>query len=241
MTKTRIIAAVLTAIFLFSTVGAVTAYAKGGDYEPEQSGAPIEEPYTPPPVIPEVEEAPPERNPLTPDGTGTVVDNITNENGIEFFTITSAAGNVFFLVIDRQRNSENVYFLNAVTERDLMALAEESGDDYWVISNAPPPIIPGDTQPAPEIEPEPEPIPEPEPESGGGAGMVILLIILALGGGAAGYYFKILRQKQQQADMGDHDFDYEDDYTDEVDPYNEDEDDTPPWEVEDESHKDSEE
>jgi len=236
MTKTRIIAAVLTATFLFSTVGAVTAYAKGGDYEPEY--IPIEAEYTPPPVIPEVEEAPPERNPLTPDGTGTVVDNITNENGIEFFTITSAAGNVFFLVIDRQRNSENVYFLNAVTERDLMALAEESGDDYWVISNAPPPIIPGTpTTPEPEIEAEPEPIPAPEPESGGGGGMVILLIILALGGGAAGYYFKVLRPKQQQADMGDDDFDYEDDYTDEADPYNED--DIPPWEVE--ADKDSKE
>jgi len=227
--KTRIIASVLTAVFLFSTVGAVTAYAKGGDYEPEH--VPIEAEY-----------APPERNPLTPDGTGTVVDNITNENGIEFFTITSAAGNVFFLVIDRQRNSENVYFLNAVTERDLMALAEESGDDYWVISNAPPPIIPGTpTTPEPEIEAEPEPTPAPEPESGGGGGMVILLIILALGGGAAGYYFKVLRPKQQQADMGDDDFDYEDDYADEADPYNEDEDDTPPWEVEDESHKDNEE
>jgi hypothetical protein len=239
--KTRIIAAVLTAVFLFSTVGMVTAYAKGGDYEPEQGSTPIEEPYIPPPVILETEDVP-TTQPLTPPGTGTVIDNVTNENGIEFFTITSAAGNIFFLIIDRQRDNENVYFLNAVTERDLMALAEESGDDYWVISNAPPPIIPGDTQPAPEVEPEPEPTPEPEPESGGSAGMVILLIILALGGGAAGYYFKILRPKQQQADMGDDGFDYEDDYTDEADPYNEDEDDTPPWEVEEaDTYKDGEE
>lgn len=238
--RIRILAAVLTAVFLFGTVGMVTAYAKGGDYyEPEQDDTPIEAEYPPPPVIPETEDAT-ATQPLTPPGTGTVIDNVTNENCIEFFTITSAAGNIFFLIVDRQRDNENVYFLNAVTERDLIALAEESGDDYWVISNSPPPIIPGDTQPAPEVEPEPEPTPEPEPESGGGAGMVILLIILALGGGAAGYYFKILRPKQQQADMGDDGFDYEDDYTDEADPYNED--DTPPWEVEEaESHKDSEE
>ena len=33
--------------------------------------------------------------------------------------------NVFYLIIDKQRDSENVYFLNAVTESDLMALAQK--------------------------------------------------------------------------------------------------------------------
>jgi len=225
--KTRILTAVLTAVFLFGTFGTITVYAGGGPEEPE---------YTPPPIIPETTQ------PLTPLGTGTVIDNVTNENGIEFFTITSAAGNIFFLIVDRQRESENVYFLNAVTERDLLALAEESGDD-WVVSSTPPPIIPGTPNtPEVETEAEPEPTPAPEPESGGGMGTVIMLIILILGGGAAGYYFKILKPKQQQADMDD-DFDYEDDYTDEADPYNEDTDnDTPPWEVaEADSNKDGEE
>lgn len=32
--------------------------------------------------------------------------------------------NVFHLIIDRQRTEENVYFLNAVTEKDLLTLAE---------------------------------------------------------------------------------------------------------------------
>jgi len=58
-----------------------------------------------------------------------------------------------------------------------------------------------------------------------------------------------LRPKQQQADMGDDDFDYEADYTDEAEyedgyPDSADyEDDSPPWEVEAEadSGKDSEE
>jgi len=225
--KTRILTAVLTAVFLFGTFGTMTVYAGGGPEEPE---------HTPPPIIPETTQ------PLTPLGTGTVIDNVTNENGIEFFTITSAAGNIFFLIVDRQRESENVYFLNAVTERDLLALAEESGDD-WVVSSTPPPIIPGTPNtPEVETEAEPEPTPAPEPESGGGMGTVIMLIILILGGGAAGYYFKILKPKQQQADMDD-DFDYEDDYTDEADPYNEDTDnDTPPWEVaEADSNKDGEE
>lgn len=54
------------------------------------------------------------------------VDNATDADGKEFFTITTPAENVFYLVIDRQRETENVYFLNAVTEADLLALAEIS-------------------------------------------------------------------------------------------------------------------
>ena len=224
------IVAVLTAAFLFSTIVTVKAYAGGSPDEPDYYAGIYNN--TAPPIIPE---APPAQ-PLTPPGTGTVIDNVTNENNIEFFTITSANGNIFFLIIDRQRDAENVYFLNAVTERDLLALAEESGDDIgaWGNTSTPPPIIPGTpttpTMPELEVDTEPDYIPEPE-QSGGGMGMVIPLIILALGGGAAGYYFKIYKPKQQQADIGDEeDFDYNEDYT---------EDDLPPWDIEDDSDKDS--
>ena len=53
---------------------------------------------------------------FTPDGTGTVVDNATDGDGKEFFTVETADGNIFYLIVDRQRNAEHVYFLNAVTE-----------------------------------------------------------------------------------------------------------------------------
>jgi len=241
--RTRILAAALTAVFLFTTFGTMTVYAGGNPYEPFVKGGTIDDIHanastadTPPPIIPIAEEAPPERNPLTPDGTGTVIDNVTNENGIEFFTITSAAGNVFYLIIDRHKENENVYFLNAVTERDLMALAEESGED-WISSSTPPPIIPNVT-PTPPVEVEPEPTPEPEEESGGGIGIFVLILILALGGGAAGYYFKIYKPKQDAAD----DFDYEDDsdYSDDADPYADDEN-SPPWDIDEpDSDKDGE-
>ena len=49
-------------------------------------------------------------NPFTPNGTGTVVDNATDEDGKEFYTIQTADENVFYLVIDKQRGTENVYF-----------------------------------------------------------------------------------------------------------------------------------
>ena len=91
---------------------------------------------------------PSELNPLTPDGQGTVVDNATDSEGKEFFTVTTADESVFYLVIDRQKNGENVYFLNTVTVEDLMALAEANGENL-----------------TPTVTPEPEPTPTPEPET----------------------------------------------------------------------------
>ena len=102
-------AAVLTAALFSFTCMSATAYA--------QSNEPVAE--TEPPAAEETT-----TKPFTPDGTGTVVDNATDEDGKEFFTITTPSENVFYLVIDRQRTENNVYFLNAVTEKDLLALAE---------------------------------------------------------------------------------------------------------------------
>ena len=176
MKKSRILAAMLCAVLM---VGALTvpAYAGGGDESEGSEYVPWVglEPVNPPPT-----EQEPDPKPFTPDGTGTVVDNATDQDGKEFFTITTADEAVFYLVIDRQRGAENVYFLNAVTVSDLMALAEPEQ-----APEAPPPV----TEPDPE--PEPDPAPEEEPQKSGGAGMLLAaLAVLAIGGGA-GWYFKI--------------------------------------------------
>ena len=211
MKKSRILASMLCAVLMVGVL-TVPAYAGGGGESEGSEYVPWVglEPVDPLPV-----EQPPEPQPFTSDGTGTVVDNATDEDGKEFFTITTADEAVFYLVIDRQRSTENVYFLNAVTVSDLMALAEQDQEP-----EAPPPV----TEPDPE--PEPDPAPEPEPQKSGGAGMLLAaLAVLALGGGA-GWYFKIYRPKQQRAaePEEDHaDYDEPDDY-----------DDAPPWDVDDE-------
>ncbi len=51
----------------------------------------------------------------------------------QFYTITTEAGNVFYLIIDGKRDDNNVYFLNGVTEADLMALAEKNNGSMSVI------------------------------------------------------------------------------------------------------------
>lgn len=70
-----------------------------------------------------------EKKTITPDGQATVADAVTDEDGKEFYTFITPEENVFYLVIDKERDTDNVYFLNAVTETDLLALAEKAGND----------------------------------------------------------------------------------------------------------------
>ena len=149
--------------------------------------------------------------PLTPNGQATVVDHATGADSKEFFTITTANNNVFYLIVDRQREEENVYFLNAVTETDLFSLAQ------------------ADEQPELILEPEEDPTcsctqkcevgdvntlcpvckenrkacvgevpeePEPEPKESNGGLILFVVLVLAVGG-AVGWYFKIYRPKQE--------------------------------------------
>jgi len=151
-------------------------------------------------------------NPFTPAGQASVLDNASNNDEKEFFTFSTPAGNVFFLVVDRQRASDNVYFLNAVTEQDLVALAEQAGTEIAVSGGG----IPVSATPqAPDEQPETqeaEPTEPPAAESKGGNGTMIFMLIAVGIAGGAGYYFKIVRPKQQggNSDYDDEDEDEED-------------------------------
>lgn len=153
-------------------------------------------------------------NPFTPDGAGTVLDKATDEDGKDFYTITTPDGYVYFLVIDHQRQGENVYFLNAVTEDDLMGLTQSEG-------------VPGQSAiPTPVPEPEPNPEPEqetPDPEPGeteeaekGGVGTILFIVLAIAAVGGAGWYFKIYKPKQQAAMDDEDEFDIEDDDEDDL-------------------------
>lgn len=66
-------------------------------------------------VIKEEEPTEEEKIPFTIAGNGEVKDNITDDSSKEFFTVKTKGGNTFFLVIDRARNSENVYIEHYLT------------------------------------------------------------------------------------------------------------------------------
>lgn len=210
MKKARLIAAALCAVLLLCgfTVPAYAYSDEGGT-----GGADLWEGLDPAETAP-APSPEPEQKPFTPSGTGTVVDNATDQEGKEFFTITTPDESVFYLVIDRQRGSENVYFLNAVTLADLAALAESAGEEF-----------PGTLAlaPTPAPDPDPEPSPEPEPEAGakGSAAPLLLGLAVVLIGGGAGWYFKIYRPKHQKAPEPEEDYDVPDPYED-GDPWDED-------------------
>ncbi len=156
--------------------------------------------------------------PLTPDGTGTVIDNVTNEDGKEFFTITTPSKHVFYLIIDRQKNAENVYFLDAVTDKDLLALAKSDNEDVSGFSSS-------KTASAPEASSAPtvstptassNSQPEKQNSSAGIAAVAVLAAVLA---SAAVWFFKFRKPgKKDKNRSGPDDYDYTEDGDDESEP-----------------------
>ncbi|ANU49339.1 bacteriocin [Enterocloster clostridioformis] len=165
---------------------------------------------------------------FTPEGTGTVLDTATGADGDkQFYTITTEAGNVFYLIIDSKRDDNNVYFLNGVTEAGLIALAEKGNGSMSVIPaedicictvkceagevNISCPVCKNDLKGCigkekPTETEEPAQAEQPKKDNGS-AGTIIFLIIALLAVGGVGYYVKIVRPKQQAED----DEDFEDD------------------------------
>jgi flagellar basal body-associated protein FliL len=146
-------------------------------------------------AAPDTIDPPSAGNPFTPDGAGSVVDNASGSDGKEFFTVETAGGSIFYLIVDRQRNAENVYFLNAVTEDDLLPLAKPGdGNPYEPAAPTPsaPPII------NPEQSPEPAPAP-PVQEPNNNKGTILLIVGAMVLVGGIGYYFKIVRPKKEAA------------------------------------------
>lgn len=188
--KIRKLAVMLTMMVMILLSGTMTAYAYVDETEDE-------------PVI--MEEAPEETEatPFSVAGNGQLLDDITDDETKQFLTVQTKNGNTFFMVIDRSRNSENVYMLSLVDEYDLAEFLEEETESVE------------EEKPAVVIEePQPEPVaeePQTEPEKAG-MNMGAVLTILVLGAGVVGgyYYFKILKPKREEEEAESEDLEFYD-------------------------------
>lgn len=163
-----------------------------------------------------------EEKPFSPEGQATVLDHATNEDGKEFYTFTTPEGNVFYLIIDQQRDSDNVYFLNAVTESDLAALAQkdEKGSTEDIMTAELVVCSCGERCEAGKVDTgcgicrndldackgkaaEPAETAEPETVEKNGGGAFIFVVLAFLAAGGAGYYFKVYKPKHDLDDAED--------------------------------------
>ena len=188
--KIRKLAVMFAMMVMIISSGTMTAYAYVDETEEE-------------PVIMEETPEETEATPFSVAGNGQLLDDITDDETKQFLTVQTKNGNTFFMVIDRSRNSENVYMLSLVDENDLAEFLEEEPEP--VEEEKPAVII---------EEPQPEPVvvePQPEPEKAG-MNMGAVLTILVLGAGVVGgyYYFKILKPKREEEEAESEDLEFYD-------------------------------
>lgn len=164
-----------------------------------------------------------ETQPLTPDGNLEIVDDIVHEDE-QFITVKSRSGAEFYIVIDRSRESDNVYFLNQVDDVDLFALLEEDSSvscsckEKCAVGmvNSDCLVCRMDMKScagkAVETKVE-QTIHDSEPDKTGKKQNIlpVILIIVVIGGGAVIGFLKLRKNKSKSSPMPDFDDDTDDD------------------------------
>lgn len=192
--------------------------------------------------------------PLTPDGNMSLVDDIYQDESYDegeqrviqskqFITVQTKSGNSFYIIIDRSKDGENVYFLNLVDESDLLSLMEEAPEapaepekpaecickdkDKCELGavNAECEVCKmdltkclGKEKPKEEVKPDGAEKEAPKKEKKSVNPALLLLPLLALAGGGVYWFFKIRKPKLKNVrNPDDYDFgdDSEGDYSEE--------------------------
>ena len=197
--KIKNMAAMLVMMAAVLLSGTMTAYAYVDETAEE----------VPEPVIMEETPEETEPTPFSVAGNGELLDDITDDETKQFLTVQTKNGNTFFMVIDRSRDSENVYMLSLIDENDLAEFIEkeeEKPESEPEVVEEKPAVIVEEPQPEPEKEE-----PQPEPEKGGmGMGALLTIILLGAGGAYGYYYFKILKPKREEEEAGSEDLEFYD-------------------------------
>lgn len=180
---------------------------------------------------------------FTPDGNLTLIDDYlqvetpatedSEQVEKQFITVQSKNGNTFYIVIDRNGETENVYFMNLVDEADLYALIEgEDGEnaptctctdkcaigaintDCEICRSNMSECMGKETVAEPEST---EPTEETAEETKSANFLPLVILLIAGAAGGAVYWFKFRKPKAKtsgSSDLDDYDFG-EDDEDDE--------------------------
>ena len=144
---------------------------------------------------------------LTPAGNAQLMDDVTDNENLQFITVTARDGNEFYIIIDKGAQSENVYFLNTVDESDLAALVEDYAPAQSTEQQQPEPSGTPDTE---QVEPEQIEQTEQDTENSNNSFIFLIVLVLAGGAGLAVYYFKVFRPKKKLEQADDiEDFEFE--------------------------------
>ena len=204
----------------------VTAFAQGTEQPPAtEQTAETDATNDANVVVEETEDSPA----LTPEGNAALVDDFGGNK--QLITITTKAGNYFYILIDRANEDKEtaVHFLNQVDDADLQALLEDgqAAEEPPAVCTCEEKCAAGAVNTECELcakdmtgctgkEPEPEqpeepPAPE-EPEKASGLNPAVILLVLAVMGGiGAVIYLKFIKKKPQPATTHDpDDYDYDD-------------------------------
>lgn len=196
--RLKLAAAVLSAAFALS---GMRAFA--------QSSEPAEPSPTPMEIVIE------DNHTLTPDGNAQLMDDVTDNENLQFITVTARDGSEFYIIIDKGASSENVYFLNTVDESDLAALVEDHAPKQTTEQQPETSGAPNTEQEEPEQEQEKQP--EPDTENSNSSFLFLIVLVLAGGAGLAVYYFKVFRPKKKLEQADDiEDFEFEETENEEV-------------------------
>lgn len=157
-------------------------------------------------AIPEAEAT--EANPFTPDGNASILDEADSDQNKYFYTIQTANDNTFYMIIDKDRATGNVYLLSMIDENDLMEFVteeeNESKDDGAIPDEFTKPSVTEEPEPETETseeETEPE-VTDPPVETSNGTVTLIALGVLAVIF-LIGYYIVKIRNRDDTEDEED--------------------------------------
>lgn len=201
----------LAALMLPASVMPAYAYTDGLAQEAaDTEKTPIKEKMPIKEKTPIKEETPSDEEaaPFSLSGNGQLVDDISDDETKQFLTIQTKNGNTFFMVLDRSRNTENVYMLSLIDENDLADFLEETGQEPETET---PPIEIPEPETVAEIEAGAEETEQEPEESGMNVGALLALALLLIGGIGGYYYFRVIKPKKEEEDSESENMEFSDD------------------------------